>query len=437
MKNFLLTSAALLAAGWAAHAGDEVFSRPGVTADRAKREVRIEAQATGIAAEEPCEFMLIGPRSGHAYESLAVSRAQPSDIHAALAYIGLAPGKCVSSSALQFWPRGPMVTARVALPKEDSQQTEEVSIESFMYDREARQPLAASGFMFTGSRKMTDPDLATNEFYAADLLDPGSILPTFNETSSVLDIPRQGSQSQLYGRHTVNPARRMEKDAPLTVILRPAAPADALLVPTDTALNLAWTNDALELRWAAAEGWNGATGTVTSVEAHLGDALRAPKAVYASVQFDRATPLRALAEPCNAIETWVIEKGLRISAPDARNLFYRAFIPKPEFKERGDRPSHPLEIRLKSADGGWRAAVTLVTAERDPMTDQRTFSEESWTAATPAELAALARAHGAMLPVVIVFAPESMRYGDLADWIAPLRASHPVAHVYTEPAAKE
>ncbi len=431
MKHLLLAGAALLAAAGAAPAADDVFSRPGVTADRAAREVRIEARATGIAAEEPCEFMLIGPRSGHAYESWAVSRAQPSDIHAALVHIGLAPGQCVRSARLQFWPRGPMVTARVLLPKSDTPSVE-IPVELFMYDREARHPLPASGFMFTGSRRLRDPDLAPDEFYAADLLDPGSIIPTFNPSDSVLDIPRQGSQTQLYGRHTVNPERRLEKDVPITLILRPAAPADALLVPVDTTLNIAWSNDAVELQWAAAEGWTGVTGTVQAVGAQVGDALQPPKAVYAAVAFDRAAPLRALAGPCDALETWVVEKGLRISAPDDRNLFYRAFIPRPEFKERGERPTHPLEIRLKPADGGWRAEVTRVTPDRDLMTGERTFQIESRTATTPDELASRVREYGAMLPVVIVFAPDSMRYGDLADWITPLRASHPVAHVYME-----
>ena len=427
----LMAWVAFLAFSVAFAADDNLFSRPGVTADRGKREVRIQALATGLSAGEPCEFLLIGPRSGHGYEALAVAQAAPSDVHAALVHIGLTPGECVNSRALRFWPRGPMVSARVVRPSSPSPDTE-MPIEEFVRDRQTNRSMEIAGFMFTGSLRMKDPGLAPDEFYAADLLDPGSILAVFNQPETVLDIPRQGGQSELYGRLIMHSERVLSKDEPLSVILRPATPADGFITAVDTVLHHAWKDERLEPTWSAAGGFPGATGTVAQVDSALADAFPPTIAVYAAVTFDRSTPLRMMAEPCAAIERWVNDRGLRIRAPDARDLYYRAFIPRPEFRERGERPSHPLEIRMRRTDEGWNAEITRVIAERDGMTGERTFRMESWTAASPAQLASRAREQGAMLPVLVVMAPGDIPYGDLVDWLVPARATHPVVHIYLE-----
>ncbi|MBP7276183.1 MAG: hypothetical protein KBA51_08280 [Kiritimatiellae bacterium] len=427
---FPIVAATLLMAAASFADENDVFSRPGVTAHRAGREVRIEAQATGLATGEPCEFLLVGPRSGHGYEAFAISKAAPSDVHAALLHIGLVPGECVNSRLLRFWPRGQIVSVRVLRPTSPSPDTE-IPIEEFVWDRALNRAMETAGFMFTGSLRIKDPDLAPDEFYAADLLDPGSILSVFNQPETVLDIPRQGGQSELYGRQTIHPERVLPKDEPLTILLRPAAPGDNFLTVAETTLHHAWKDGKLEMEWSAAGGFPGATGTVAQVDSAGANAFPPKLAVYAAVTFDRSIPLRAIAEPCAAIERWVLDRGLRISPPNEQHLFYRAFIPLPEYRERGERPSHPLEIQMrKNEAGGWAAEVTRVNPDRDWMTGERTFRTESWTAASPAELAALAREQGAMLPVLIVIAPDDITYGDLVDWLLPARATHPVAHIY-------
>ena len=69
-----------------------VWVAPGVIARREPPQVEIWAEATGLTENEPVEFILIAPKSGHDYEAIAVAHALPSDIHEALEFIGLPAG---------------------------------------------------------------------------------------------------------------------------------------------------------------------------------------------------------------------------------------------------------------------------------------------------------------------------------------------------------
>ena len=65
--------------------------------------VTLWGEATGVSPDAPIEFLLIPTDSGHDYEALTISFAKPSDIHRALAFIGLKPGKSVDYAAYRYW----------------------------------------------------------------------------------------------------------------------------------------------------------------------------------------------------------------------------------------------------------------------------------------------------------------------------------------------
>lgn len=425
--------AAMLCAGTvrAAEAPAADFKRPGVTAHRSPREVRIEARATGLAAFEPCEFVLIGPNSGHGYEALAVSAAKPSDVHAALEFIGLTPGRTADSRTLQFWPRGPRVSARIER-RASNGALDSFPVERAVINRRTREALPEEGFMFTGSQRLRDPELGPDEIYAADLVEPCALISLFNQAGTVMDIPRSGTQGELYDVQAVHPDRVMAKDEPIVVVVTPADPArgwrEPLVVETWAGVG---ADGGAAFRLPALPDMAGVTGTVQQVRSAL-TALAEKRLVYLRVAFERDLPASRASLPAAEVERWVGENMVRLDAPDDGHLVPRAFLPQPAFRERGERPSHPLELRFERKDGDWSVVVTQVTPDVDSLTRERVFLTEDWTAKTPAELASLVQTHGVRLPVLLVFTPGDTPCGTLADWLAPLRPSHPVVHIFTE-----
>ena len=83
----------------------DMMVKSGLLANRREKWVRIAAEATGVPSGDPMEFWLISQESGHDYEAVAVSFAQPSDVHEALVFIGLTPGWPVSYNRFRFWPK--------------------------------------------------------------------------------------------------------------------------------------------------------------------------------------------------------------------------------------------------------------------------------------------------------------------------------------------
>ena len=87
-----------------ASASYRVFN--GVSADLSKKEVRILAEAVGHRPGITTEFLLVGPMSDRAYESLAICVASPGDIVRAVEALGIKRGGGVGSRPFRFWPYG-------------------------------------------------------------------------------------------------------------------------------------------------------------------------------------------------------------------------------------------------------------------------------------------------------------------------------------------
>lgn len=427
-KKMILAAGLLVGISCSAATAQDRFERPGVTADKASGEIRIQAAGAQRTGDVPVEFLLIGPASGHAYEAIAVSSAKPSDIHAALEFIGLQPGRPCDSMRLQFWPEGPTVIACVRRADAAAGTTNDFPLESCVLDTQTRQPPAAEGFYFTGSARV--PGLGPNgtEAYAADEMDPGSILPLFNLAGTVLDIPRMGGQGALYGRYAPNPDRAIAANQAVEIILRAAKDSDHLRPCVCVPVRVIHENGKILYRRAPAPGKTGDAEATRQIWA----AAASNEMVYAQIEFAPDFPCGKLRAAAETIESWVESDLLRIRAPAGQQLFYRAFKPDPSFRSRTERPAHPLELTLVKKEGAWSGIITAVIRERDSLTDEPVFRTESWAAATPEEAQRIFAEHGKILPVALVTAPADATYADLCAWLCPLRTTHPVVHVFVE-----
>jgi hypothetical protein len=438
MKNHMRTSGTiraglvLLACGsaWSAP-----FERKGVTADPEKREVRIRARATGISAKSAVEFLLIGAKSGHEYEAIAISEAPPSDVHAAMEFIGLRPGQPIRPAEFRFWPRGPRVMTRIRYQPPDGPAAEFPAEETICL-RPLNRTLPVEGFLFTGSQVLPGHAPAAPRVYAADEIEPCSILPLFNQAGSVFDLPRQGGQGELYETQYPNPARMFPANAPLEFILRPAGPQDRLPEPADFSCRVRAGKDrapVFELTpGGGAPGAPGMTETLTMADA--GAALKArakDHLLYLAISFDPDNPVRLLRTAAAQADALVEEGVIRILPPPRGELFHKALIPDPSFRRRGERPAQPPELHLRRKGTAMEMTLVLTRRNHDSMTGAIEWETQSVPVPSPRELGPLFETHSAPLNVLLVIGPEDLTYGEVTRAVAALLPKYPVIHVFT------
>lgn len=426
----------VLGAAAAGAAGPKVLELPFLKADRDAREIRIEARATGVDAKTQAEFFLIATNSGHDYESIAVVKALPSHVHQALEFIGLPAGMPVDPKALRFWPRGERVIGEIEWREGGTGTPRRVRLERTLIDTRTGKPLPEDGLVFTGSARV--PDAAgTGTVYAADEFEPNSVASAFNLETTVLDIPRKGGQNALFDYQVANPEHVLPKDLPVTIVLRPEPRPDG--TPRVADLDLVLDPPASEgrgLRFTLREPKGAARvdgGSPDDVARALDALLAAARDPHLTVRVASGVPVGLLRPVGDAVAAFTDRHGARIESPPAGQLYYRAFSPDPAFRSRAERPSQPCELRFsKRGAGGWTARLAKVENTRTVLTDEPTFKVEEFPADTPAALRKALDDQGPGLPVLLVFAPPTMAYGDLMAFLGPAMTTHPVVHLFTE-----
>lgn len=415
-----------------------VLELPFLKADREAREVRLDARSTGLEARTQAEFFLIATNSGHDYEAIAVVKARPSHVHRALEFIGMTPGKPVDSKALRFWPRGERVIGEIEW-RDGGTPTgalRRVRLERTLIDTRTGRPLPDDGLVFTGSTHAPAAD-GTGTVYAADEFEPNSIASAFNLEATVLDIPRRGGQNALYDYQVVNPEHVLPRDFALTVILRPEPRTNGVPRVTDLDLMIeppAAKGQVAQLRLRAA------AGTARIGHDNPGEIARSLDAIVASgrdphltVRVEPTVPLGSLKTLGNVIARLTDDHHARIEPPPEGQIYYRAFTPDPAFRSRSDRPTQPWELRFdRTAAGKWNARLASVENIREIVTDTPTFKVAEFPVDSAAALRKALDDHGPGLPVILVFAPVAMTYGDLMAFLGPALKTHPVVHLFTD-----
>jgi len=425
----------------AAYEGDaDRLVLPGLLADRQARTVRIQAEATGIGAGEPVEFFLIAEDSGHAYEALAVSFATPGAVRRALVFIGLEPGRPVSRRELRFWPKGERVILRLGTD-DDGPPLGPVRAEEMIADRTTGGTLPASGLVFAGSYEMQAGEGDTGPRCAADMLAPRCIASNYNEPTTVLDVPRRAPQGTYYQDLTAHPDLLLEPGRFLAVTLEPEYPRGRRRV-AEPALTAAATEppaaglDGVRLELAADDVQERAAGGagLNRVLERFRALVEQGRDPFVTVRFGEGLALAQIRELCAVLASVEGETGIRVEPPPDGQLYYKAFLPDEQFRNREKRISQPWELHLTEAAAG--PAAVLVQIE------QIWHEKEIWPELKitehrlngPADLRGTLERLGPGLPVILVFAPGSLAYGRLMDFLAPVLSTHGTIHVFPDQA---
>lgn len=426
-------------AAWAqrqAAASEDRFVRRGVVADRKARTVVLDAEATGLEARGIVEFPIISENSAHDYEALFIAFAKPSDISAAIEFIGVPRGRPVQPAALAFWPKGERVRISVGLPDDPA-----VPIETLILDAaQENKPLPTRGFIHSGS---TWAEADGQRSFAADGDGPGALAASYNEPTTVLDMPRQAQQGEVYERFVANPETLFQKGAFVRIEIVPEPRPEAYpRRVTDLVLAARAPEGAPEIGAARLRLTEAGQGPDTAPELPLADALRACRAYlpdrdpYVTLDLDDSLSIQAAEDLARVLGALDNEDGLRLEPPKPGQLYYKAFLPQGAWRDRAERPTQPCELRFaRGADG--KGTATLVRIEEvwseKPDNWRPDLKVQEVPVPGPDALPALLAASDYKQPVLLVFAPGSLTLGDVMPYLRAVQATHTSLHVFVEP----
>jgi hypothetical protein len=406
--------------------GEHIFVAPGVIADRKKQTVTLFGWSTNMKDEEPTEFFLINEESGKDFESLAVTTAKPSDVRKAIEFIGMKPGKTTNFQQLRFWPKGERMT--MTFKWEEVGQMQAVPAHELIYDDREDDTMPDSGYMFTGS--FFYEDNKGEKKFAGDTLDTRSIAATYNDAESLLTVPWQAPQGQVYGRYRANPEMRINDFTPLTVELKPKDKGKKRV--TDMTLTILPGEKELKFTLTDAKG-NAAVenGSVQEFLKVAGEMVKQDKDLYVAIMFSDDLPVAYVAQAAKLLATIDAFTGLRIEPPAEGQLFYRAFTPNPRWRNREGRVFHGWEVHL---DGPLNAKPNIALFDVTETRDDEGLAVINETKHTPADAAALAKIveEGDEIRPrdIYLFVEPGRPYGQVRKVLADLLDTHNVVFVY-------
>jgi hypothetical protein len=415
----------------------DMFLRPGVLADRKAKRVVVQVQTTALNRNDPIEFFLITDTGGHDYEALAAALALPSDIYRALVFIGMEPGRGVDVDKLCFWPKGERVKMTFSPPGGNG--SGPIAAEDLVLDRDRDKPLPPVGLVFVGGPVAPAGAGSTQMLYAIDSAGPGSVAATYNEPITLLDVPRQAAQSDVYGHLTVNPGVELPSLQLMEATLEPERKDGSKRVmdlvleaaPRPASSNATVRDLVFRLR-AAGDKTLGENLPLDQVLRTFSDLVKDSRDPCVTLQIADDMTLGLVRELCAVLASVETEDGIRMEPPPARHLYYKAFLPKDEMKDRNERIMQPWELRLAGPDTA--PTGTLVRIE-EVWRDERIRPDLKVTehpVATPAALRERLDKLGPGLRVILVFARPSLTHGALMRFLDPALPTHPTVHVFLD-----
>lgn len=406
--------------------------RLGLLADRVRKEIRISAESVKLNASDPVEFPLIARNSGKDYEALAVSFPNPSDIHDALVFIGMTPGHPVDAAACRFWPKGERV--RMTFAYRDAGNTQRVvRAERLVIDTRTGKTLPEDGFVFVGSSRIPAADSNTSAtVYAADVYTPNAVAAVYNEPTTVLDVPRRATQTDVYSFQVPNPGLPLPNGQVIEVVLKPEGSNTAerirdcvLRVEPDPA-----TPGEATLALTDSRGMPINTNLTTGgLSTTLDSLVAAGQDPYVTIIPGDLLSLSTLARVCGLIDNLENERGMRVEPPPRGHPFYKSFLPNERFRSRKERPIQPIELNLAGGTSSPTGTVTFITEEWAPETDTSIYHETNFPAASPLELDGLLGRKDAP-SVLLVFAPPDLTYGALRSFVTPALNRRLILYVF-------
>lgn len=405
--------------------GDVVVERA-LRLDKKAGEVVVLAEMCDVADGVTLEFPIVGELSDRDYEALFRTFAKPGSIAKAIEALGVPRGKNVDFRTMNFWPKGERVIVEVA-PFTNSIYK---PIQSFIVDMKTRAPLAVNYFIYCGSPD--DPESKTG-MRLCDAIAPNSVLSSYNEPQTVLDMPMRCPQSEVYERFLLAPNAGLKPFGLYKLRFRPLLREDGARHIRNYALTIKSGKEGVEYDLAL----NGTISKALTAAAVIDEMKKAASngfEPFVEIIFDDGLPLDKAIEQAKIFSLLEGDSGIRVSQPKVDSVYYKGFLPSPAWRTVRERPSQPWELHFGVVTNGAPMIRMVKTLEDWTSTDSLDpiLSFKSFTATTAEAAASTLIENGAGLPVLLVFAPAKTKLGEIMPTIRLLRKSHPTVYFFTE-----
>jgi hypothetical protein len=431
------------------HANDtNILVLPGLIANKQKQRVEVMVESAGLKEGAACEFTVVGESSQHAYEALLISFAQPSAVHQALKFIGQEPGEPVDPETLRFWARGECYQLSILRGNEPP-----IRLEKLFVDRRTGKTLPEAGFRFVGSRMVPALNDPGKKAYAADIYQPMAIVSLFNSTYSVLEVPYTAAKGDVYQNTSINPEQKLTEEDLLTLVIEPLNQADArrtkdlvLEVQASKPAAAASVTGLQRLNYLTFQLKDAATvlnqkPSLSSVMEALAPLDRKRNDYFLTVRFGDEVDLGSAQELAKILAIIDCERGVRIEPPPTGQLYYKAFMPDRELLDRDARFYHPWELALSEKDGTVSGKLLRInsvyrnsaTKSELEIVEVSVSGPQEFRKELDAEAERTKKAKTmAKPPVIMVFAPASLKYGQLNKFLELALPTHKTIHVYVD-----
>ena len=407
------------------------FFAKGVLADREKGTVEVDAFTTGTQTNSICEFYLITINSGRDYEAVFQTHAFASDIVRAFEFLGVPAGRPVDYPKMRFWSAGERIAATASVAGGPA-----VPLGVFAADAATGAPFDAQEFIYLGGTRLADGSLDV------DSQGPGSIVPDYNEPQSVFDIPAKAPQSVVYTKTILSTRAAFEPFLPAVVTFAPEkreAPLSPRRVADDFVLFMGeagafhyTTPRAPDCHENLLADGSSPSDLVKRLSERAHDEKRD---VFLSFKWTPDTTLGALKSAATLLQT--LDKdgtGIRVDAPPAGFPYYQFILPDEAWRDREKRLSQPCELRFaKGEDGAVSATLVAIAENWEGESLKPVLTAEEIALDGPLALPGLLKEKTPrQLPVVLVFAPSDLAWGDLAPWLGPIVADYPGIRLFLD-----
>lgn len=398
--------------------------------DKAKGEVVVLAEFCGIDPAATVEFPIIGELSDRDYEALFRTFARPGSIGRAVEALGVKRGWNVGFATMDFWPRGNRVTVDVT--PFGSTNGVWTPIQRYIVDMNTRAPLAYSSFVYCGS---VDAEDGAPGDRLCDTAAPNSVLSTYNEPQTLIDMPGRFGQGDVYERFQLARDHGLVQFGLYELRIRPERNADGSLRERALELALEIGAPGTAAAYTVVEG-DARTSFSTAEElvAKFGDLVAAGRDLFVSVRFGDELTVAEAAAQASFVSKIEGEGGIRVLGPDDAGIYFKGFLPSESWRVRANRPAQPWEMRFADGTNGVGRITLVKTIEDWTSTDSLDpiLSAEEYSASSPEEVRKVVSEHGDGLPVLLVFAPKAAKLGRVMPAIRALRKTHPTVYVFGE-----
>lgn len=269
-----------------------------VSCDPVKHTVTLEVVSPDPGLDAPIEFLLVAKGSDHDYESMFVAEAEASEIAAAFEKAGFGKGAPADDCQCRFVPTGDQLEI-------------EPAITNFVRDVRGETWCRA---VHTGGSRNADGSavMATNM--------PLAVFALYNLPQSLIQFEDALIQGDVYGRFL--PAVKLPKGEKRKITFK--------LVP----------NSRME---SVTADFN-STNAVTVIARMQQKAAARPIAVVPG--FDGDMDVKTAAGVCTALAALDGAGKIRINGFKPGEFYFRAFLPLESWRDRHERLSQPVELRL-------------------------------------------------------------------------------------------